>query len=68
MFLAHALECGDRTRANTLSILRAARTDGARKDSVCLLCGSCAMLFVGRESPNYCSACGAPYYALREVK
>lgn len=68
MLARHALRCVDRTQANTLNLLGRLQVDDSRLGDGYFLCTSCAMLYPGREAPNYCSACGAPYYSIREVK
>lgn len=68
MLARHALRCVDRTQANTLALLGRIHADADKFGEGYFLCTSCAMLYPGREPPNYCSACGAPYYSLREVK
>lgn len=68
MLARHALRCVGRTQTNTLTLLGRIQADDSRFGDGYFLCASCAMLYPGREAPNYCSACGAPYYSIREVK
>ncbi len=58
------------TRRNTALLLDAflADHDSPAQAAGYHVCTSCSMLFAGGEAPNYCSSCGAPYQAIREVK
>lgn len=71
LLFTHALESARRTQIHTQSLLARMRGQGVEagwRDAGYSLCPACAMLFAGREAPNYCPACGAPYHTLREVK
>lgn len=69
LLAGYALQRLDDTQRNTVALLDRFHGDpDARPAEGYSLCTACAMLFPGREAPNYCPACGAPYHAIREVK
>ncbi|MCD8138190.1 MAG: metallophosphoesterase [Planctomycetaceae bacterium] len=72
VLLAHALETITRAEQQYVKILSRA-TDGLGEGDdiptgVYYLCGNCGYLFAGVDSPNYCTACGAPGSSFQEVK
>ncbi|MCD8351448.1 MAG: metallophosphoesterase [Planctomycetaceae bacterium] len=69
---AHALETVTKAEQQYVKILSRA-TDGLADGddmptSVYYICGNCGYLFAGIDSPNYCTACGAPGNNFQEVR